>query len=301
MNSPIRFFFPLFIFLLFSVHTECALSDYQQYLDSAAVCAGENRFIEATSNYYKGLNAYKEYYNAQIDSLNRQLAIEFEIDRKEQELEEFNEILQLRKIRMILFSGLITILIVAMVLLLFIQKYRLRIINQKYLSKENESKSLKSEKEKKELEVRLHSFQVSNYQRELLAGTLLIDYKNQAIKDLKIFFNSHPEIKKYKSALEKIITEKDHNNTDAEGINTKIQDIYPTFYARLQKQANNKLTPIDLKYCRMIYLNMSTKEMSELLHVNANTVRITKYRLKRKLGLDKEADLKEFILQVGGG
>ncbi len=81
-------------------------------------------------------------------------------------------------------------------------------------------------------------------------------------------------------------------------IKTGLQDVPLDFYVRLQKQADNRLTPLDLKYCRLIYLRTSSKEMAEQLFVDLKTIRVNKYRLKQKLKLGKEDDLQHFISTI---
>ena len=54
-----------------------------------------------------------------------------------------------------------------------------------------------------------------------------------------------------------------------------------------------------LKYCAYIYLQMSTKQIAQVLHVEAQSVRMFKYRLKQKFSLPKEADLETFLQEVG--
>ena len=44
---------------------------------------------------------------------------------------------------------------------------------------------------------------------------------------------------------------------------------------------------------------MSSKEMTSVLNVALNSVKSSRYRLKKKLGLDVEADLEEFIRGLG--
>ena len=43
---------------------------------------------------------------------------------------------------------------------------------------------------------------------------------------------------------------------------------------------------------------LGTKQMANLLHVEASSIRMNKYRLKQKLGLQKEDDLKNFIDKI---
>jgi len=74
-----------------------------------------------------------------------------------------------------------------------------------------------------------------------------------------------------------------------------LKNIHPDFYTLLQEKAIQKLTPLDLKYCTYIYMRLTSKDIASLMFVEPKTVRMTKYRLKLKLGLEKDDDLELFI------
>lgn len=55
------------------------------------------------------------------------------------------------------------------------------------------------------------------------------------------------------------------------------------------------LTTKDIKYCCYLKMNMSNEDIRNLLGINKESVRTHKYRLKKKMILEKEQDLKSFI------
>lgn len=59
--------------------------------------------------------------------------------------------------------------------------------------------------------------------------------------------------------------------------------------------AKRKLTSLDLKYCTYLYLKMTTKQISQALHVEPQSVRMFKYRLKQKFDLSKDEHLDDFL------
>lgn len=58
------------------------------------------------------------------------------------------------------------------------------------------------------------------------------------------------------------------------------------------------LTPIDLKYCCYVKMNMSNDDIRNLLGINQESVRTHKYRLKRKMALPRDQDLRSFLQSV---
>ena len=75
------------------------------------------------------------------------------------------------------------------------------------------------------------------------------------------------------------------------------EDVNKNFYQKLN-EINPELTTNDHRLCALIKLNMNSKEMASVLNVAPNSIKSSRYRLKKKLGLDVEADLEEFIRNV---
>ena len=99
--------------------------------------------------------------------------------------------------------------------------------------------------------------------------------------------------------LNKLLNRQEHLDSDFEAFKTDLKEIHPDFYRKLHEKAGQKLTALDLKYCAYIYLKRSTKEITNLLGVEAKSVRMSKYRIKQKLGLDKDEELDQYIGTVG--
>ncbi len=60
-------------------------------------------------------------------------------------------------------------------------------------------------------------------------------------------------------------------------------------------EINAKLTKNDLKHLAYIKLNLSSKEVAEMMGVHTKTVDMARYRLKKKLGLNVEDSLYSFV------
>lgn len=58
------------------------------------------------------------------------------------------------------------------------------------------------------------------------------------------------------------------------------------------------LTPIDLKYCCYLKMNMSNDDIKNVFGISLESVRTHKHRLKKKMSLSKDEDLRNFLLSV---
>jgi DNA-binding CsgD family transcriptional regulator len=62
------------------------------------------------------------------------------------------------------------------------------------------------------------------------------------------------------------------------------------------KALHPELTPNDLKLCAYLRLNLSSKEIAPMLNISVRSVEVKRYRLRKKMGLEREAGLVEYIL-----
>jgi len=284
--------------------TQALFYSFTLQLDSADNYAQNKAYEKAVKLYASSFDDLKLYNEQRRAHAEKYLASLYETEEKEERIAFLEETLPLRKKQNMLLILLSSVCIVVLILLFLFLKYRLRNLQQRAEQKETENRLMELEKEEKQLENRVQTHKVEKYQKEVLAESLLINHKNKVVDDLRFFFIQNPELNPYKTELEHIFRYEpplatSETNAEPCDIELNIQDIHPQFIARLQQQAAHKLTSLDLEYCRMIFLKMSSKEMADILQVDPNTIRMGKYRLKQKLGLGKEEDLDDFIQETG--
>lgn len=72
------------------------------------------------------------------------------------------------------------------------------------------------------------------------------------------------------------------------------EQICPSFISFLTENYP-ALTTTDIKYCCYLKMNMSNSDISHLLGINQQSVSMHKYRLKLKMVLPKDTDLRSFV------
>lgn len=84
--------------------------------------------------------------------------------------------------------------------------------------------------------------------------------------------------------------------------NTNHWDDFKVYFENINpkfiKELSNKypcLTVKDIKYCCYLKMNMSNEDIRYILGISKESVRTHKYRLKKKMILEKEQDLKSYI------
>lgn len=79
----------------------------------------------------------------------------------------------------------------------------------------------------------------------------------------------------------------------------KFNQTYPNFTSHLFIQFPH-LTQQDVILISAIFINLNTNQIAVILGISPESVRKNKYRLKKKLGVDKDADLAKFIHELNG-
>ena len=52
------------------------------------------------------------------------------------------------------------------------------------------------------------------------------------------------------------------------------------------------------KLCAYIHMGLLTKEIAPLLHMTTRGVEMMRYRMRKKMGLDEQANMKEYFAQL---
>lgn len=78
---------------------------------------------------------------------------------------------------------------------------------------------------------------------------------------------------------------------------TRFVSINKRFYTRLTRKFP-ELTANDQRLCALIKLNFSSKEVAKLLNMSNESVHTTRSRLRKKLNITREINLKQFIASI---
>lgn len=294
------------------------------YLDSALEKANNSVF----PLYYQKCNIYKDltqlYYeqgdyknayetqkkllesNAELFDNNKtkvisQLDAQYQAEKKEKELQVLKEQAKNQKRIQYLYLGLAAIGIGGMFFMFRSYHFKLKysLEHRKKLEVEKHdahSRILLQEEEQARLkaEQELLEFQQQKLRDEVMMSQLQVQHKNEVLQNLKEKLHDETPVN-----IQQIIRDESLLDSDFENAKFRIQEVHPNFFKILNDLSTSRLTSLDLKYCAYIYLSMDTKQIAQLLNVEPKSVRMTKYRLKQKFGLEKEMDLTTFLKGIG--
>lgn len=75
------------------------------------------------------------------------------------------------------------------------------------------------------------------------------------------------------------------------------EKLHPDFRQSLQKIIPD-ITANELNLCSLLRLNLSSKEISQLLNITPSSVNKARYRIRKKIGIDSKEDLIVFISNI---
>jgi DNA-binding CsgD family transcriptional regulator len=99
--------------------------------------------------------------------------------------------------------------------------------------------------------------------------------------------------------LTELIKELESNSTmiSREEFEVRFQEVYTGYYTKLNTKFPD-LTPNELRLCAFFRLNMTTKEIAAITYQSTNSIVVARYRLRKKLGLEKEENLVGFLSKI---
>jgi tetratricopeptide (TPR) repeat protein len=186
--------------------------------------------------------------------------------------------------------GLAAVVIIVLLVSLgatIISRQRLKIKNEQQV---NEQNNTLYEAQKKELELK---------SKELTTHTLHLIQKNQLLEELKTKLNGMVKDDKrdQRKELKQLITLINFSsNLDKNWDDFRIifESVYENFFDRLKKQAD-QLTSADFRLVALLKMNLSSADISTLLGISQDSLRISRYRLRKKLHLQEGEKLSTFI------
>jgi len=136
--------------------------------------------------------------------------------------------------------------------------------------------------------------QLELYKRNLMEKSDMIQRISTELEILKNKFSPEQEqIQKFNNILHfNILTDEDW-----ERFKKTFQEVYPGFFANLRYRFP-VITASELRLSALIKMNLSLKEAAAMLGISTDSVKKSRYRLKKRLGLMDEESLEEFIRNV---
>lgn len=298
---------------------------HQSFLNSLNIAKkinATNRVIEAYHSLYELFNKQTKYeqalkfyqkYTRSKDSVfssekSREMA-EIQADYTNEKKEKEIQILAQRKKLDRLTIYTIVALLAATVLLSLVvasrQKLKMRKNREIFQQQQEIHKTQQTLMQEKLKNEQLHNEnlqkEVAHKNQQLTSHTLHMIKKNQLLQQIKaslLTLAQNPkQLKKELGNLNRLVEQGFNLDKEWEEFRQVFEQVHQDFFKQLKNQYPN-LTPHELHVCALVKLNFSIKEMATILGIAPNSVAMARYRIRKKLQLETDDNLTEFMMKV---
>lgn len=167
-----------------------------------------------------------------------------------------------------------------------------RLFKSKQIEAETEIIKLQKDKLDSELEYT---------NKELASITMNIMQKNErmiSLRDqlLEVIPNTDSATQRKLKSITREIEDDLENEKKWDRFESNFDMIHDNFIKRFT-ELYPKITHNDLKMCAFIRMNLSNKEIANLLNITLRSVESSRYRIRKKMELDSEINLNDFIMR----
>ncbi|PWK18763.1 hypothetical protein LV89_04051 [Arcicella aurantiaca] len=246
-------------------------------------------------DYKKSVEALKNYHNLKEKLFSKEkvknvqsLQHRFDLEKKQLQLDGVEGS---RRQYLILSATLFCVLGLVVRMLYIKQKNNL--LNLKLLDE-----TAKNEEQKREK----MQFEIDNNIRELTSMAMVADQKNVLWLNIKHKLEEKlqemPNISESDSkAILKIVSQNTENQYEWDTFKIHFEQVHPQFFTILSQLSPN-LTQLELRQCAYIKINLSPKQVGNLLNITPDAVKKARMRIKKKLNLSAEDSLSKFITTI---
>ncbi|MCH2035282.1 MAG: tetratricopeptide repeat protein [Tenacibaculum sp.] len=172
-----------------------------------------------------------------------------------------------------------------------------------YKNSKNKSKILEEQVEKEKIQKELLDAKVkaSNEETKKLVAdnSMRLEFKQELLDQIKshILPDANGELKfKLNSLISELQLQVTTEGKLSE-IQSKITDVNQGFDAKL-RELYPKLTKTEREVCALLRVNLSIKEIMTVRNASLDSVKSTRYRIRKKMGLNSGEELERFIQSI---
>jgi len=202
---------------------------------------------------------------------------------------------------------------VLVVLILFINKRslkgamdmeKLKELELKEQKKHFEAETSEKKKEIKELKNQQLQYELRHKSQELASSTMNLIRKNEILleimdniskvsDDLKTSHDTNTVLTRL-TKMERSIKQNIENDNNWKRFEENFDLVYENYLKRLGDMYP-ELNTGDKKLCAYLKMDLSSKDIAPLLNMSVRSVEMSRYRLRKKMELDREVNLGEFL------
>lgn len=256
----------------------------------------KSELLEELPDYRAALDTYKDYAS-QRDSLltekkNSRIAelqTIYETEKKDKEIAILEKDAVLSQLRIYgMSAGLIALVLIGFLLL-----------NQQRMKREKDREIFSQRQQIHEQQLQVAHMEREQMAQELNSQVLNFCRKNEFLQGLKTDMKSLEEEKQGRE-IKNLIRKIDRDlkgDHDWESFLQSFSQVHPGFTYSLTQRYEG-ITPNEIRLASLMRMNLSGKEIAAMLNISAEGVKKARHRLRKKLSLEPEVNLQDFLLRL---
>ncbi len=175
------------------------------------------------------------------------------------------------------------------------EQKKTRYIHELELAK-SESELVAVRNEKLEVEINYKNSELASSAMHLVKKSELVSkMKTELAHVMKGI--SNPEAEAELKKMIRSISEDDNMDKEWENFALHFDKVHSDFISAL-KEKHTGISNNDIKLCAYLRMNLSTKEIAQLMNISVRGVEVSRYRLRKKIELPKEISLFDYLLTI---
>lgn len=276
------------------------------YRDISKTFRLQNQLDSAYVNLELSRKYALEVYSREGNQQTAFLQVLYETEKKSQEIFRLDNIRKTNRIIAISVSAVLLLLLILGFVIF--SRQRLKIRDEKLIAKKDRA-VYETQKELMELDIRNKELEEEHLKqqlelktRELTSHTLNLIQNNQLLEELREKLQAliKDDKRDQKKALQQIvqqITQSFNNDLHWKEFAAIFEQVHQSFYDNLKKISDD-LTSNDMRLLALLKMNLASKDIALLLGISQDSLRISRYRLRKKLDIPTGDNLSNFIQTI---
>jgi tetratricopeptide (TPR) repeat protein len=293
-----------------ALHLAIRLKDKYQlssaYKDMSKIYGLDGKFELAYENLEIGRTIYEDMYTTDAAKQLTLFQTLFEIERKNHSIDQLEANERLNNTIKILLSISLGLIVLLAGVVISSQRLKIKknkeVIDQNQKVFEAEKKLMAAEIENTHLYEQKLKNELETKAKSLTSHTLHIISKNKILEDIQeklslVLKEGPSDHRKEIKNVVKMIERNFVQDKDWDDFRMIFEQVHQDFFHELQKKASD-LTASEIRLASLIRLNIPSKDIALLLGISPDSLRISRYRLRKKLNLDPDKSLTQFIASI---
>jgi len=265
-----------------------------------------------TGDYKRSMEYYKEFITTQNSILNgntrKQIADlqwKYNIQKKDLEtkiLEEKYKVKQKQTLFLIISFGLFVVFVILIGLLIRLAYKNLKkSVRLKEMENLHLNEKLITDQKINHLEnLRLMAELEAKY-KELTTTSLQLISKNEILVNISVlneeYYRKDTIGQEPYNLLKQLLKESLNQDKDWAYFKEMFEKVHQNFFKDIKKRCPD-LTENELRICAYLKINLRNKEIAKMLNILPESVKTTRYHIRKKLMIDKDITLEDFIRSI---